>query len=433
LVPQARSFRLIVLALAAALSVPGCGGNGGDSGSAAIAPSGRLDATYGAAGKTMLNRAAGSPSFIMAVDGAGNAYTSGTALVKISASGAPVQPYNGNVGPWPEISPVTDAAGNVYSVTGSGDTGFMVAKRDATGALVPDFGIGGMAGMGAGTFTNALRLARDAFGNLFVFGLKRPGNISGPRDVLVAKVDANGRRVEDYGTRGDGLVRLDNVYLDPELAVTVDDDGNTFFVGVGAGVALAIQKLDSSGRPATAFGQGAMAQVSCMGAAFKPVIATDRGANVYVGTSCAVGGQLPYQAVVFKVDARGNPVASFGDSAISAGFFAPASSADYVGALPAAGIYALLASTDGSLYVAAAAANAVCNAGMAVVKLGSDGRPVNAFGTNGVVALELRSGIRASLAMDGVGRLYAGGESMAICPDPDVHGSPTYSVYRLSG
>jgi hypothetical protein len=59
--------------------------------------------------------------------------------------------------------------------------------------------------------------------------------------------------------------------------------------------------------------------------------------------------------------------------------------------------------------------------------------PVSAFGTNGVVALELRSGIRASLATDGVGRLYARGESVAICPVPALYVSPTYSVYRLSG
>jgi hypothetical protein len=127
-----------------------------------------------------------------------------------------------------------------------------------------------------------------------------------------------------------------------------------------------------------------------------------------------------------KLDARGNLAASFGEGGIARDFYAAKNAA---GTLQPTAVDAFVPASDGNLYVGVSTKDLECGVGVGIVKLGADGRPVDGFGSHGVAMVELYAGAAWNLGIDGMMRLYAGGNPRTACPAVAGGGA----IYRFNG
>jgi hypothetical protein len=384
------------------------GGGGGDDNSPPIPRSGEVDVSYGTAGKVSFVAADGIAGAV--VDGGGNAYVTGSVIVKVDSLGRRVSGYGGVASP-PESYPVLDGAGNLFTITlnagdplQSGD----VVKRNLAGQ--PDTSFGGIpvdlappgrvhivAWPGIATVE---ALHRDAVGNLLVVGstvaLPR-GPVPGSNTVMISKVDASGRPVYSFGDNATKKTAVQLDFFPAALASTLDVQGNFVVAGRDPLDRLLVAKLDPQGEPVAAFGQAGTWIAPFCGATEDDVtVAIDSAGGIYAAVSCEGA------ATIFKLDEQGRLVGTFGSAGRAAGFF------------PAGGtVGALLPSRDGGLYV-----GGVIPAGtgsqLAVAKLSPNGVSVTGFGTNGLALPGAAGGPVNLLALDAAGMLYVGGSSYVI-------------------
>jgi hypothetical protein len=435
---QAGLGKVLKVSLAALVVAACSGGSGGDV-AANVPPvvpvsSGKLDLTYDN-GIKLIYLGAEDP-LEMAVDANGKVSVGGSGLAQFDVAGRRIVPES-LPGLTAETSPLGDEAGNLFTL-GRLTVGYEIVKRDVEGRLISGFGNAGRLPVDSRGFTGLTRLFRDAAGNSYLLGELRLSNIIGPVTTLVAKLDANGQRVMSYGSGG--VAVLPGVYRDPQPAVAVDREGNVYFAaGADGTINPGLRKLDRDGQVVTDFGIAGVAVAPCEGATLKPLVATDAGGNVYLSGACYAtmlrSGTALFRAAVWKFDARGNPVSSFGESGGRVvGFFAPMSrdGNELDGA-----VYGLLPNADGSVYVGASslerAINSPCAGGFAVVRLGVDGKPAGTFGTNGIALVELRAARPVALGSDRAGRVYILGETPpdSGCPIPRSVPS-SFSLFRLA-
>jgi hypothetical protein len=410
------------------LALASCGSAGGsaDVATSGVAMSaGKLDPAYENGIKSV--GVGPADPLEMVVETNGKVSVGGIALVQLDASGKRIDPtvYPGSSG---ESSPTRDAADNVYTLGHLSSGGYEIIKRNKESQLVAEFGMGGRLAIDARDFTRLTRLFYDAAGGFHLLGELRPANIAGPVTYLVAKLDPDGQRVMSYGSGG--VAQLPAIYRDPLPAIAVDGEGNVFYAAIETPGRSVVRKLDRNGQPAQDFGDGGMAAVLCATMS-QPLVAADSGGNVYVSGTCFDATASQYRAAVWKFDAHGGSVASFGSAGRAMGFFEPKSEA---GAELAGAIYALLPNADGSVYVAVSAASYLsCSGGLTVVDLAADGTPAASFGTNGTVALALRGARPVALGADSVGRVYVLGETPPVSGCPLPRDLPySISIFRLA-
>jgi len=127
-------------------------------------------------------------------------------------------------------------------------------------------------------------MSRDAAGNFYLGGW-----------TSVAKLDAAGYPVTDFGSQG----KLDLKELNPGISsvygVSVDALGDVYVTGTGTPDGehfhFFIMQLDPRGRPALAFGEDGVMYIEFPGAQAEEFASTSRGDAVYlVGR---VGGGTP--------------------------------------------------------------------------------------------------------------------------------------------
>jgi hypothetical protein len=179
------------------------------------------------------------------------------------------------------------------------------------------------------------------------------------------------------------------------------------------------EKLDASGQPAAGFSTSPTPIPCAQQVSFPWSIARDSVGNIYVGGTCVWGTEARDRVFVVKLDAAGNPVSIFGGAGVAADFYSAGGATAVVALQPAA---------DGAIYVGASAKGLGCN-GVAIVKLGADGKLVDAFGGHGIATPDLSFPV--TLAIDSSARLYAGGQARPACVAPAPPAS--FAIYRFSG
>jgi hypothetical protein len=382
-------------------------------------PSGTLDLTYGNAGKVSF--AANENEREAIVDGAGNAYVTGSVLVKVDRFGARVPGYGGVTSP-PEFSPVPDGAGGLYTTTVDG----AVVKRDANGAVVPSFGTAGSVQAtpwryGGRPEDLLLRIQREAAGSIIALGFTPTFNLAGHYavwELALAKFDPMGQFVAEYAARGSSWVPIWFHVLYGRLASTFDSDGNLMVAGRAGGAGqYFIAKLDSTGKPlgsTESSGTGWRWYAPFCGTAGDSGVALAAGpsGSVYFGVACEGA------STIFKVNGQGELDGTWGSSGRASGIFPNGGS-----------IGALLLAPDGYVYVAGSSPAASC-AQLAVAKLDPGGSLVTSFGTNGVALPGANADtFPKMLALDSSGLLYVGAPGDAQCPLPAS--SNPYAIFRL--
>jgi hypothetical protein len=406
-------MKWIVLA-ATALVVAACGGGGSNHPEQPIA-SGKVDATYGVAGKVAFE----AGMVAAAVDAAGNAYITGAAIAKVDRSGTRVGSYGGPISP-PEAHPLVDSAGNLFTITFNAPDplqGGDVVKRNGAGQPDPSFGNGGRVHAVQWSIPTVEALHGDAGGNLLVVGstvaLPR-GPIPGSNQVMITKVDAAGHLVYSFGSDAQKRTGVQLDFFPTALASTLDPQGNFVVAGRDPLDRLLVAKLDPHGELVATFGQAGIWIAPFCGATEDDVaVATDALGAIYAAVSCEGA------ATIFKLDAQGALVGTFGSAGRAAGFY------------PAGGtIGTLLASRDGGLYVGGVIPSAF-GWQLAVAKLSPNGVPVTAFGTNGLALPGSSGGQVNLLALDASGMLYLGGSS-PLENAPSLSPVP-YVIFRLGG
>lgn len=391
------------LATIATLGLGGCSGSSGSTETTPPpAPTGKIDASYGAAGKATLG-----PTFGATVDSAGSVYAAGRSIVKLDPSGNVVAGYGETLQVFDESSPVLDAQGNLYTLSNG------IVKRDANGQRVTAFGTGGLAvipPLSPSTSGVFIGLLRDSTGNLYTAWLFADAQLpySNAR-VILTKVNSSGFLDSGFGVSGQKDTGLDLVAPSPSLALALDRDGNVLVAGyLKSTLRLFVAKFDSHGNLVPDFGGGGIWQAPQDCGTQSPIaIAALPSGELVVGGSCSGS------SAIYKLDAKGAPVNAFNGGVVH---------------LPGA-VGGFLAGANGVLYVGGGLG--ACGQG-AVRKLGADGQLIDTFGNGGVVVPpDLQSLGLAVLGLDGSGRLYVGA-SVSGCPP--VIGRPlAFAVYRMSG
>ena len=401
-----RAFLNGVLAATLALSLAGCSGGGGsgtaEPGTVAGLASGQLDPAYGSGGKASVVDVSLTAGFArgdttIAVDGPGNAYVPAVnRLVKFDPAGREFA-FN-DAG----YSPVTDAAGNVYYISGGS-----VAKRDATAAAVSSFGAAGKVKVidTSVQYASLLdKLLLDGEGNVFVFGRNDGPHYSGGY-MLVTKLDRNGQMAPDFGASGQVTTNFRMIPPGiglPPLSVAHDKQGNLLVASRTVFSGFAAAKLDRFGNLAADFGTGGISTLPACVSAVQG-LAVDASDNLYIGGTCSG------RAVVFKLDSYGTAVSSFGNSGMATAIYGDVVSR----------VTSVLAGPAGTLYAAGSVNAGNCNQTV-VAKLDMNGGHVASFGDAGIA----RPGIivqeaGVNIAADALGRLYVGGPALAQCASDD--------------
>jgi hypothetical protein len=393
----------------AGIGPAGCSGGGGDP-SPPEMPSGVVDFGYGPRGAVVFN--SGEHMFDSALDTSGNAYVAGDSIVKVDRSGNRVAGYGGPTASR-EFAPLVDDAGNLFTASLDG----AVVKRDAAGHVDASFGDAGRAQVTpwGGFPSQIVALHRDAAGNLIVVGLARGPHYSF-NSVALAKLDPQGHLVASFGSGGRRITPVELHPFDPELVSKDDAEGGVGVAGRDSLGRPIVAKLDANGDLIAGFAQAGVWVAPSCGAASEAALALAATAarDVYLGVSCEGA------PTIFKVDAAGTLVGSFGSAGRAAGFF------------PNSGtVGGLLPQSDGSLYVAGTTPAPNSCPQLAVAKLDAGGVLVARFGANGVAFPYLASAgtFRKVLARDASGLLYVGTYGTQ-CPlfGPEA----PYTIVRMS-
>lgn len=391
----------------------GSGGGGGDQGAMAP-PSGKLDATYGIGGSTHTSNVA---SF-MATNPDGSVYAIGRQFFSLDSRGTLIgQPTS----IYPEAvltPPVVDSVGNVFVIAGSCCEQQWVAEYDSSGNLVTSFGDAGRASLSPlqGLFA-FVDLARDGDGNLYVTTSRfaQPGM----GIMIVAKLDRTGHLVPSFGTAGISTIDLGGASANATV-IAVDSVGNIYVGGLLSDTFKpVVAKLDPAGRPSLGFnGRGFWSDGSCNSYLGARAVAVDDAGNVFVGTRC------DQTAVIYKLDPRGNGLASFGDAG---------KRTDVLGG-DSGPVLAIAPRPNGVIYVAGSKRTDEMECGdFAITKLDASGGTITSFGTNGLTLLDFSAMYYTTdIGFDAQGRIYVGGPSFD-CHALRLTPYLGFTVYRLGG
>jgi hypothetical protein len=382
--------------------------------------SGTLDTTYGAGGRISV------ASSDIAVDHSGNAFVGGLMITKFDAGGRPAADFVDSASAsTPQVHVAVDASGNVYSIAlvGGLDAHIALVKRDATGRPVESFGHAGRVDLSAGglDLLDARGVFTDGAGNVYVYTLWRPPASARPVFHFVTKLDATGHPVAAFGTGTSfpGTLQLPSVFELRGPAVTIDSTGNLYVVVPTITGFAVVEKFDTSGQPAAGFSTSPTPVPCTQPVSFPWSIARDSAGNIYVGGTCVWGTEARDRVFVVKLDVAGNPVRTFGEAGVAADFYSAGG---------ATAVVALQAAADGAIYVAASATGFGCD-GVAIAKLGTDGKLVDAFAIHGIAMPDLSFPV--TLAIDSSARLYAGGPARPQCAPPAPPAGP--AIYRFNG
>jgi hypothetical protein len=407
----------------------GCSGGGGASETAPVVSlSGTVDSGYGAGGRIAVAKGD------IAVDRAGNVFVGDLLITKFDASGRPAGDFvDGAPASAPQADVVVDSSGNVYSVYAGADGHFVLVKRDATGRPVDSFGQAGRVDLSAvRPFVSVGAVFVDGSGNVYVDGVWIPPLSARPVFHFIIKLDATGRQVTSFGAGTNASLEVPSILELQPARTRVDAAGNIFVAYSFIPGNAVVEKFDANGHPVTSFGADSTPTPCATARALsRPLaVARDAGGNIYVGGTCSWGSETRDRVFVVKLDANGSLVTTFGEGGIAADFFVANPVANPSGAGMSTALAGLQPAPAGGPDVAPAAAEDPC-AGVAIVKLGADGRRADAFGSHGVASLALAIGV--VMAVDSSARLYVGGlDQRTSCPTTSA--TPiSYSVYRLNG
>jgi uncharacterized delta-60 repeat protein len=290
------------------------------------------------------------------------------------------------------------------------------AAHAASGDLDSAFGNGGKLtidfanGGSTPDYAEAHAIVRDGAGDVYVVGDAAPDGI---RSIAIAKVDAHGNPVATFGTGGKAVIDTTDVLHG--TAAALDASGNVLVIGgsrSGTALGMSVTKVDSNGHKVTDFGTGGSAFIDLHSSYYNGTvaIAVDPGGPIYAAGNTDSAGTR--DMVVVKLDASGQPVASFGNAGKVLVDFA--GRADSVSAivLDGNGHLALAGETDDG---------ATGAADMAMAKLDTDGNLVSSFGTEGRAQIHIvgyDSGFSA-IARDVGGNLYGAGYAQLPNHFPD--------------
>ena len=419
---QALAFLPVVAALAIS---SGCGSEGSSEPASTISLSGTVDAGYGSAGRIAV--AGGS----IAVDSAGNVFVGDLVVTKFNAAGSPAGDFvDGAPAPAAQTHVVVDLSGNVYSVYAVADGHFVLVKRDATGWPVESFGQAGRVDLNAvRSFVSVGAVFVDGSGNVYLDGVWIPPLSARPVFHFIIKLDSVGRQVTSFGAGTDASLEVASILELQPARTSVDAAGNIFVAYSFIPGTAVVEKFDANGQPVAGF-RADSTPTPCANprALSRPLaVARDAAGNTYVGGTCFWGSETRDRVFVVKLDTSGRLVTAFGEGGMVADFFVANPVANPSGAGMSTALTGLQPAADGGLYVAASAEDDPC-AGVAIVKLGADGRRADAFGSHGVATVDLSIG--AMMAVDSSARLYVGGRVRPTCP---ITLPATFAVYRLNG
>jgi uncharacterized delta-60 repeat protein len=297
-----------------------------------------------------------------------------------------------------------DAAGNLYIAGSSGGNStrdFAVLALDASGTPISAFGDGGKVVLDLGGVDVASSIARDASGNLFVAGT------TGASDFVVVKLDASGHPVAGFGSGGTKVV--DAGGFDQCWSVLLDASGNVYLVGgsTAAPGSTVVAKLDASGNLVANYGSGGIATAPSR-ADFSGPGAIDAAGRIIATGFSSFGPTGGGSLVVTRIEANGQPSTAFGDNGV-ADIYIPFGSANTE--TDPGGI---VIDANGSIFIAAYTdANEDRAYDLAAIKLDGDGHLVSGFGEGGiaVVAQPGSYDLATGIALDASGHVYIAGAS----------------------
>ena len=408
------------ITLLALLAGCGGGGGGGDEG-APVRPnvmSGKVDTTYGTAGK--VRAAPGAVSVEFAFDG--SAFPYGSVLWKIDSEGVPDVSFGGGapvpLDPSGHSSVALDETSNVFYTFVSG-----IAKLDAQGGPVPSFGEDGRFLINGRGSIAQWQLARCAAGNLYLGMFNSTGGgFQESIQQAVMKVAPVGTTAT-YGAGGVAPVPFEE--RPATVLMRTDPDGSLYVTSNSfSHPQHAVAKLDPLGRPALLFGNRGVWVNDICSSFEATAMRSDGAGSVFVAGYC--GASQSHDPLVLRLDSLGRNE-SFRDGGRRGGIFGPGS----IGR-----VADVLAERAGDVYVAGSRLNASGCPEAAVAKLDRNGNVVEAFGEGGLAVLPPGSGssVAVKLAKDFEGRLYVVASVSATCaPAPQESSRPALEIYRLGG
>jgi hypothetical protein len=374
-----------------------------------VPASGKLDASYGMAGKVEL--APGARYDNVVVDNEGNAFVGAELfdgsqgyVVKFDPSGAVATAYGdgGRIvvspnGVWMGAMTL-DAAGNLYAATN--DLG--VVQFDAGGHRAPSVG----GNLAPGLPAALVRLTDGTF-YMAVLG----GGFTGQISSALFKYDRNGR--------------LDASFVGGSIAAGIpvvgsDEPRGVLYVAYRdpQTVRAAVNRFDLGTKVLTGL-SGSFVPL-CSGSSWGVGMDVDSAHNVYVATTCGDSGAA--RATIWKFDPFGHLVTAFGNGGSRTAILGP----DSTTMSPRVGFVRV--GPDGNVYVGGASEQGGCYK-LTIAKIDPEGRDVAQFGTGGKLVVDVADSTATKIELDGRGRLYALGYSQGTCSAPSS-ALPSYFMVR---
>jgi uncharacterized delta-60 repeat protein len=411
---------------------------------AAHAAPGDPDATFGTAGKVLLNFSSGSNDVAWAVvtDTAGNIYLGGQstttstdfAVMRLKASGQLDSSYGTGGKVVVDIGVAStdagnalafDATGNLYvagTTTANGNAQFAVIKLAANGQVDTNFGTNGRAIVASSSPGNesCCSIAIDADGAIYLVGA---AYVSGIQTMKVARLTSAGQTDTTYGTLGIALILFN--HSTNATAAFPDANGNLYVQGTVTSVAggtssvdMALIQLDHSGQPVTAFGEMGAAYAGFSSTALSANMARDVNGNFYLVGETVGADHIHFDFAVAKLDASGDPVAAFGSSGRAI--------VPIAGSNGGSTAFNVVLNADNNLYITGTtvASNMVLTAVVALN--GDDGTALAGFGTNGQAVVNISSGLYG-----GVGACLDSSGRLDVVANDDLMSPADFAAIRL--
>jgi len=334
------------------------------------------------------------------------------AVLKLDANGDPVAGFGNNgkaiidAGGADGANAIAlDASGNIFVAGGSGVSGsgeMTLLKLDATGHLASGFASGGKFTLDLGGFETAVAIVLDGSGGMYLVG--ESGTVDG--GAIVAKLDASGHLVSGYGDNGVatipmGAQAVSTAKLDVSGRLVVS--GFDSFGPFGGGE-IVVAKVDASGHRVDTFGSSGVAYVYIDAGTFTTTtspggLALDGAGNIYLGGYTDAALNFTADLVAIKLDANGALVSGFGDGGVV--LLDRADSEDYASAIAL--------DSAGNVYLAGSISTNG-DADFAVVELDAAGHLVAGFGDAGIKTVDFGDDAYAyGIVLAPDGHLYLGG------------------------
>lgn len=274
--------------------------------------------------------------------------------------------------------------------------------QGTSGKLDAGFGEGGkvvVAGETSTPYDFASSFAADKDGNLLIAGSSYgTGGVS----LYAAKLDSSGKPVTAFGNGGRAKVAIDNSLLNSQrvvVAMTAAEAGGVYLAycapGAGTPDQLQLFKLDAAGKLSAGFGTSGKITVSACDFRKGFGLARDASGNLYIS---AAGDSI----VVSKLDAAGRQASDYGIGGARS-FKIAANSDD--------SIYAVALDSKNNLYIAGSSnGGSGIRYGMAIARLNAGGNLDQDFANGGTATLPFGSqAVAQALAVGPSGKVYLAG------------------------